>query len=126
MRTSTLGSLQLRPGVARRKKSAQKGTKKKSETEFTRKSGLLILITRITRAQSKEEAGRSMTKSHPISLIEWSPRMVHRIEKGLIARSLPMRSFVVRGLMERSLIDQGDSKTNLTMMSLDIAAMMRR
>ena len=68
MRTSTLGSLRLKPRAARRKKSEQKGVKKKSEIEFTRESALLILITRITRAQPKEEARRSMTKSRPISL----------------------------------------------------------
>jgi hypothetical protein len=54
MRTSALGSLRLRLGAARKKKSVQKGARRKGETEFTRESDLLILNNRITRAQSKE------------------------------------------------------------------------
>ena len=73
MRISTHGSLRLRPKAARRKKSEQKGARKKSETKFAKENELLILITRITRAQSKEEAGRTMTKSSPISLTGRSP-----------------------------------------------------
>jgi hypothetical protein len=57
LRNSTLGSLQPKPGAIRRKESALKGGRRKDEIEFTEESGLLILINRITRAQSKEAAG---------------------------------------------------------------------
>ena len=50
MRISTPSSLWLRPGVAKRKKSAQKYARKKGKAKFTKENRLLILINRITRA----------------------------------------------------------------------------
>jgi hypothetical protein len=39
MRTSTPGSLRLRPEAAKRKESSKKGARRKGETEFVEESG---------------------------------------------------------------------------------------
>ena len=126
MRISTHNSLRLRPKAARRKKSMQNSTRKKSETEFAKESRLLILITRITRAQSKEATGQSVMKSTPISLALWSLQMTDRIKKGLVAGGLFTRGLIVRGATERDLIDQGNTEKSLNMMSLGIATMTQK
>ena len=55
-------------------------------------------------------------KSTATSLAVWNLQMVDRIGKGL----------VVRGVMERNLIDQGDTAISLTTMSLGIVTMTQR
>ena len=126
MRISIPGSLQLRHGAIRKKKSVRKRARKKSEIEFVRENGLLILIFKITRAQSKGEAKGTMRKNHPINLVGGSPRMADRVGKGLTTRSLLMRGLVVRSVMKRSLIDRGIIETGLNMMSLNTATEMQR
>jgi hypothetical protein len=123
MRTSAVGLMQPRPKVSRRNESVQKGTKRKGRIEFIGESSQLILIERMTRAQSKEAAEPSIVKSTVTSLIVWRLRMANHIRRGLDSRSLIMRDLVLRGVKERSLIDQGITETSLTMMSLDTALM---
>ena len=113
MRISILDSLQLRPGAVKRRKSTWKGVKKKNETELAEENGLLILISRITRAQSKGEARGTMRKNHPVNLVGRSPRIADRVGKGLAAKSLLMRSLVMRSVTKRSLIDRGVIETSL-------------
>jgi hypothetical protein len=127
MRISTLGSPRWKPIAARRKESALKGVRRKGKTDFTGKSGLLILIERIMRAWSRVIVKRSMTGDTTTSLAVWRPRMVDHIGKGLDSRNLAMRGLVEKGVMrERSFIDQGDTKRNLNMTSLDTTSMTRR
>jgi hypothetical protein len=95
-----------------------KGVRRKGKIEFAKESDLLILIKRITKAQSKERMKRIA-----ISLVMWRLRMEDCRGKGLNTRSPLMRNLVVRGVKERGLIDRDDTGTSLTMMSLSIASM---
>ena len=104
-----LGSPQLKPELLRRKKRAPKGARKKNETKFTRESELLILISRIMKARSREEARGTMRKNHLVNLVGRRNQMADRVGKGLTARSLFMRALVVRIMMKRSLIDRDRS-----------------
>jgi hypothetical protein len=121
MRISTLGSPRLKPIVARRKGSALKGMRRKGETEFAGESGLLILMKRITRAQSRGIVVRSTMKRTAISLIVWRLRMEDREGIGLSVRGPLLKDLIKRGVKERGLIDRGDTETSLIMMSLYIA-----
>ena len=90
----------VKPEILRRKKSAPKGVRKKKEIKSTGKSELLILISRIMKAQFKEGARGDVRKSHPVKLIEKRNQMADLIGKGLIPRSLFMRALVVRIMMK--------------------------
>ena len=121
MRNSILDSPRLKTEVIRRKKSARKGARKKSETEFTRENGLLILISRIMKARSKEETRGTIRKNHLVNLVGRRPQIASRVGNGLTARSLFMRALIVRIMMKRSVIE-----TSFTMISLSTAAKMQR
>ena len=126
MRNSILGSPWLKPEVFCKKKSMPKGARKKNETKFVEESGLLILISRIMKARSKEEARGTMRKNHPVNLVGRRNQMADRIGKGLTVRSLFMRALVVRIMMKRGLFDRDIIETGLTMMSLGTIAKRRR
>ena len=126
MRNLILASLWLKPEALRRRKSAPKGTRKKNEIEFAEKSGLLILISRILKAWSKEEARGIIRKNHPISLVGRRNQMTDRIGKDLTVRIPFMRVLVVRIMMKRSLINRDVIKTGLTTMSLGTATKRQR
>ena len=100
--------------------------RKKSGTEFTEENGLLILISRIMRAQSKGEVRGTMRKNHPVNLVGGSPQMADRVRKDLTARSLFMRALLVRIMMKRSLIDRDVIETSLFTISLGTATKRRR
>jgi hypothetical protein len=117
MRNSILSSPQLRPGVARKKESGHKVARRKGEIEFTEESGLLILMKRITRAQSTME-------STVTSLTGWKPRMTDHVMKVLDPGSPILRNLDVREGKEKNLIDRGDTKTSLIMTSLGTASLM--
>jgi hypothetical protein len=72
MRSSTPGSLWLRPKAAKRKESTKKGARRKGETKFVEESGRLILSSRITKVLSKEIVACSKMKSTAISLAVWN------------------------------------------------------
>ena len=124
MRTSMLGLLKLKPEILRKKKSVLKGARKKDETNAG-KSELLILILRIMKAQSKEEAREDVRKSHPVSLVGRRPKMADHTGKGHATRSLFMRALVMRIGKKRSLNDQGVIENDLTMASLGTATKMQ-
>ena len=126
MRNSMLGLPRLKLEILRRKKSALKGVRKKSRTKFTGESGLLILISRIMKAQSKEEAKGGRRRNHPVSLVGRRPKMADHMVKGLIARSLFIRALIVRILMKQSLTNRDVIKTGLTTMSLGTATKRQR
>jgi hypothetical protein len=90
--------------------------RRKGRIEFTGESGLLILMKRIMKAQSRGIIVRSTMKSIVTSLIVWRPRMTDHIGKGLD----------VRERKEKNLIDRGDNKTSLIMTSLGTASLTQR
>ena len=125
MRNSILNSPRLKLEVFRRKNSAPKGVRKKNETKFAGKRRQLILISRIMKAQSREEA-RGMRKNHPVNLVERRNQMADRVRKDLTARSLFMRALLVRIMMKRSFIDRDVIETSLFTISLGTATKRRR
>jgi hypothetical protein len=76
--SSMLGLPQLKSKILRRKKSALKGARKKNETKFARGSKLLILISRIMKARSREEARGTMKKNRPVKLVGRRNQMADR------------------------------------------------
>jgi hypothetical protein len=126
MRISTLDSPWLKPVAAKRKESALKGVRRNGEPEFAVESGLLILMKRITRAQSRGIVVQSTMKKTMISLAVGRLRMEDREGTGLGVRGPLVRNLVERGVKERGLIDRGDTETSLIMMSLGTASLMRR
>ena len=100
--------------------------RKKKEIKSTGKSELLILISRIMKAQFKEGARGDVRKSHPANPVGKRNQMADRERKGLTTRGLIMKALVVRTMMKRSLIDRGIIETDLTIMSLGTAAKRRR
>jgi hypothetical protein len=104
--------------------------RRKGEIEFVEESGLLILVKRITRVQSKERTKRTM-----ISLAVWRLRMEDHGGKGLdvrgpLERNLAMKGIkkdlFKRGVKERGLIDRGNTETSRIMMNLGTASMTQR
>ena len=95
----------VKPEILRRKKSAPKGARNKNGTKFVKESRLLILISRIMKARSREEARGTMRRNHLVKLVGRRNQMVDRVGKGLTTRSLFMRALVARIMMTRSLID---------------------
>ena len=112
---------QLKPEILRRKKSSPKGARRKNETKFTEESGLLILISRIMKARSKEGVKGGVMKNYLVNFIGKRNRMADLIGKGLTARSLFMRALIVRIMKKRNLIDRDVIETGLTTMSLGTA-----
>jgi hypothetical protein len=82
--------------------------RRKGKIEFSKESDLLILIKRITKAQSKERMKRIA-----ISLVVWRLRMEGCRGKGLDTRSPLMRNLVVRGVKEKDLIERGVKERGL-------------
>jgi hypothetical protein len=121
MRNSILDSPQLRFEAARKKENLLKGMKRKGGTNFVEESGLLILIKRITKAQSNE-----ITKRTAISLTVWRLRMEDHGRKGLDVRGPHMGNLTVKGVKERGPIYRGNTETSQDMMSLDTTSMTRR
>ena len=116
---------QLRPEILRRRESKLRDTRRKGETG-TGKSGLLILVSRIMKAQSKEEARGDVKKSSPISLVRRKPKMVDRMRQGHAARGLPMKVLVMRIEKNKGLISRGMVETSLITVSLGTAANKRK
>jgi hypothetical protein len=65
---------------------AERRMRRKGRIEFTGESGLLILMKRIMKAQSRGIIVRSTMKSIVTSLVVWRPRMADHVGKGLDAR----------------------------------------
>jgi hypothetical protein len=68
----------------------------------------------MTRARFRERMKKTV-----INHVGWKPPMVDHAGKGLDIRDLDMRGLDVRGVKEKSLIDRGDTRTNLTMKDLE-------
>ena len=125
MRNLMLGLSQLKPEIFRMRESRLRGARGKDETG-TGKSELLILVSRITKAQSKEEAREDVKKSSPISLVKRKPKTTDRMGQGHAARGLFMRALVMRIRKKIGLIDRGMIKIGLTMVSLGTAVKRQR
>ena len=120
-----LGLPKQKQETLRTKKSVLKGARKKGETSIG-KSGLLILISRTMKAQSKEEAKEDVRKSHLVSLDRRRLKMADHAGNSHALRSLFMKALIMKIRKKRSLIDRGVIEIGLTMASLGTTTKRRK
>ena len=124
MWNSVLGLPHLNPEILKRRKNVLRGARTKSETKFSGEIELLILILKIMKAWSKEEARGGVRKT--VSHVGKKPKMENLGWKDLTPRSLFMRALNRRIRKKRSLIDRDVIETGLTTLSLGTTAKKRK
>jgi hypothetical protein len=142
------GSLQPKPGAARRRENVSSDVQRRSETRFTMENGLSTLVKRIMRAPSKERMRKTVTSLavrmeglEGIRHIERSPHMGNlgvkerRVKglmerdvkkKGLTERDVKKKGLTERDVKKKGLTDQGDTEKNPIMRGLGAATRKRR
>ena len=105
-----LGLPQLKPGMLRRRESARRGARRKSETKFAIESELLILISRTMKARFKRGARGDVRRKLPVNPVGKKSQMANHEGKDLTGRSLFMRALDRRTGRKKGLIDR-DAKS---------------